>query len=107
MNYYSPYYLMTPSYPSSGIFNLFRGSSINLSTILNGTQKVLNLANQALPLIKEAAPMMRNAKTMFKVMSEFKKLDAPKKDVKDDLPNTATTYNKTTHSYSNGPTFFA
>lgn len=104
MNYY-PYYMMTPTISQTpGITNLLGRSGISFKSILNGTQRVLRLANQALPLIKEAAPMMRNAKTMFKVMNEFKKIDAPKKEKS--TSSNVTDYNQTKTS-KNGPTFFA
>ena len=79
---YNPYYF-TP-YASSiptrtGLFSgLFKGASgIKWSSILGGTQKVLNIANQAIPMIKQVSPVMKNAKTMFRVMNEFKKVDTP------------------------------
>lgn len=91
MNFYNPYFASYPYYSAlnpttmgaatnaasrTGLFSrLFSG--INLSSILSGTQKTLNIANQALPLIRQVQPMMHNAKTMFKVMNEFKKVDTP------------------------------
>ena len=115
MNYYNPYYLVNPVNMNgvSSVGGLFGRSGLTFSSILNGAQKALGLFNQALPLIKEAAPMMRNARTMFRVMNEFKKLDAPSNnsnsintDVQDKSYNKI---NESTHSgaYSNGgPTFF-
>ena len=75
--YFTPYITQAPA--RAGIFNsLFRNTrSINWSSILNGTQKALNIANQAIPVIKQVTPMMQNAKTMFKVMNEFKKVETP------------------------------
>lgn len=100
MNYYNPYFFASPAlYQTGGISNLFQ--RLSLSSILNGTQRTLNLINQALPLIKEAAPMMKNARTMFKVMNEFKKIDTPIKK----NPETETSENKTLNY--GGPTFFA
>jgi len=73
MNYYYPYYSLAPSKPS-----LFGGliKGFNLNSILNGTQKALNIANQAIPLIKQASPMINNAKTMLRVLTEFRKTDS-------------------------------
>lgn len=105
MNYYNPYYMISPIPQTSRIASLFGKGGINFNTILNGAQRFLGLANQALPLIKEAAPMMRNAKTMFKVMNEFKKIDTPTK-IKNEKPNNDTKrYSR--ESKTNGPTFFA
>ena len=103
MNYYNPYFFPNPAlYSSGGLSNLF--GRISLSSILNGTQKTLNLINQALPLIKEAAPMMKNAKTMFRVMNEFKKLDTPVTSNKE--TNVKEKEENRTLNYG-GPTFFA
>jgi hypothetical protein len=90
--------------PRVGLFkNLFGG--INLSSILSGTSKTLNVVNQAIPLVKQAGPIMKNAKTMFKVMNEFKKVETPSTSsniVKKDLnqPKIEKTIN------NSGPTFF-
>ena len=83
MNYYNPYIYSLPSTlstPKVGLISrLFGKSGVSFSTILSGTQKVLGVANQAIPLVKQVQPMMNNAKTMFKIMSEFKRTDQPKK----------------------------
>lgn len=85
MNYYNPYFYGIPttiadSAPKVGLLSrIFGKSGVTFSSILNGTQKVLNVANQAIPLVKQARPMITNAKTMFKIMNEFKKGDNNKK----------------------------
>lgn len=83
MNYNIPYYSMMPisnmaSMPirgaSGGLFSrLFKG--FNIGSLLNNTQKTLNLVNQTIPIVKEINPLVKNAKTMFRVMNEFKKVD--------------------------------
>ena len=121
MNYY-PYfnnmpYMATAPVAKTGIFkNLF--GNLNLSSIINGTQKTLNIVNQTIPLIKQAGPVINNAKTMFRVMNEFKKVDINKVDTENirnnnitinNSPNstTNTTNSSKTPSYvNNGPTFF-
>jgi hypothetical protein len=110
MNYYNPYFM---SYPYANVSNMARGGlfnrlfgGINMSSILSGTQKTLNIVNQTIPLVKQAQPILKNAKTMFKVMNEFKKVDTPsekstsieQKIEKKEVPNQ--------ELVSNGPTFF-
>ncbi len=111
MNYYNPYYLMSPvnMAESPRLFSgIFGRGGFTLGTILNGAQRTLGLVNQAIPIIKEAAPMMRNAKTMFKVMNEFKKMDAPSKgsDSSIVLENNSASGEKNNYQISSGPTFF-
>ena len=74
MNYYNPYYIMAPMMRPS-LFSSLKAafSGINFSSIINGTQRTLNLVNQAIPLVKQAKPVVQNAKTMFRVMNEFKR----------------------------------
>ncbi|MBQ8233949.1 MAG: hypothetical protein IJZ36_00010 [Bacilli bacterium] len=73
MFYYNPYFSMPVS--KGGMFkNLFKG--INFSSILNGTQKTLNIINQTIPVVKEVTPLFRNGKTLLKLMSEFNRNDS-------------------------------
>ena len=55
---------------TTGILSLLK--KINFSSILNTTQKTLNLANQAIPIIYQAKPLFNNAKTMFKIIGAVK-----------------------------------
>lgn len=125
MNYYNPYFYTMPtsiieSAPKVGLLSrIFGRSGITFSSILNGTQKILNVANQAIPLVKQARPMVNNAKTMFRIMNEFKRSDAKqkKKGSYHNQVNTNNTNNTTNTSTNNepnnyqtistGPTFFA
>lgn len=120
MNYNMPYYSMfpSPSMPlkatSGGIFKRLLGG-LNFGSILDNTQKTLNLVNQTIPMIKQAGPLVKNAKTMFKVVSEFNKPDSPKVT---NIPNNINSSNnvnltnngnvkKVTNNFSdNGPVFF-
>lgn len=106
MNYYNPYFFSVPAaYQANSVQNLL--GRLNISSILNGTGKALNLINQAIPIIKEAAPMMKNAKTMFKVMNEFKKMDSPSSnDQKNEIKEEISKEEKREINYG-GPTFFA
>lgn len=111
MNYYYPYYSLAPTKPS-----LFGGliKGFNFNSILNGTQKALNLANQAIPLIKQASPMINNAKTMFRVLNEFRKTDGKPVNIPK-VSNNNTIINEVNDSKvleenktieTGGPTFF-
>ena len=104
MNYYNPYFYNTPmiginTTPRIGLFRRLFGN-INFASILNGTQRTLNIVNQTIPLVKQARPIFKNAKTMFKVMNEFKKVDVPTST------NNIVSSSKQTN-YNDGPTFFA
>lgn len=106
MNYYNPYFVPYSNIvpPKTGLFTkLLGGKSLNLSSILSGTGKVINFANQAIPLVKQIEPVVQNAKTMFRVMNEFKKIDMPSetKDNKIEKKEAVTTT-----SNNVGPTFF-
>ena len=120
MNYYNPYFYTVPmgiaeSAPKVGLLSrIFGKSGITFSSILNGTQKVLNVANQAIPLVKQARPMVNNAKTMFRIMNEFKRSDAKQKRNNNSTTNNSivSSIKNTKHSNDNqtasvGPTFFA
>ncbi len=54
----------------TGILSLLK--KINFSSILNTTQKTLNIANQAIPIIYQVKPIINNAKTMFKIIGAVK-----------------------------------
>jgi len=123
VNYYNPYFspiAYTPSLgaasnvsSSKGLFSsLFGGGK--LTSFINGTQKTLNIINQAIPLVKQVSPVVKNAKTMFKVMSEFKKVDKPTTVLTnnergiDDINETNISSNNKQYKNlnDNGPTFF-
>lgn len=112
MNYYNPYfytaYPYAASVPKVGLFSRIFGANTTFSSILGGTQKVLNVANQAIPLIQQVKPMVGNAKTMFKVMNEFKKTDIPNSsNNKSNVNNTSNEISENdVISNTNNPTFF-
>ena len=56
----------------SRIFPVAGLRSINWSTMLNNTQKTLNIINQAIPIAYQVKPMVNNAKTMFKIIGAVK-----------------------------------
>lgn len=98
-----PYYSIPKS--SAGLFSrLF--SNFNFSSILNNTQKTLNIVNQVVPVIKQVKPVVNNAKTMFKVMNEFKKNDS-NINIEKNMPVNNNSIEETNHAKEiNKPTFF-
>lgn len=125
MNFYNPYTMISPYYQAPASTGLFRGlfgrlgAGINWGSILNNTQRTLNIVNQTIPLIKQTGPIVKNAKTMFRVMNEFKKVDSPIRNdniynepiVKNNnslnTPNNiSTNHNEHTKITNNTPTFF-
>lgn len=114
MNYYNPYFSAYPyiapmEATRTGLFSRLLGG-VNLSSILSGTQKTLNIVNQTIPLVKQATPILKNAKTMFRVMNEFKKVETPvtnNKTVAKNTTESSSTNSYVTSSNNNGPSFFA
>lgn len=109
MNYYNPYLYTFPTVTNIkkvGLLSrLFGGRSITFTSILNGTQKTLNIVNQTIPLVKQVHPMVKNAKTMFKVMNEFKKSGyKPNPTQTNTINNISNDSNQV--EYQNGPTYF-
>ena len=105
MNYYFPY--GTIPYiegTKTGLLSRIFRNGINWSTILTNTQKTLNIVNQTIPVIKQVGPMVNNAKTMFKVMNEFKKIDTPSVNKKENK-NIKEIKEKNINNQNN-PTFF-
>ena len=98
MNYYLPFNSIPYEPQTTGLISKIFKNGINWSSILTNTQKTLNIINQAIPVIKQAKPVINNAKTMFKVMNEFKKVEAPETST-NNIKNEEKTQN-------NNPTFF-
>lgn len=67
-----------PYAQSKGLISGLSGlkSKINFTSILDNTQRVLNIANQTIPIINQVKPMVSNAKTLFKIMGAVKASDA-------------------------------
>ena len=57
-----------------GLFSLFKGK-INWGSLLNNTQKTLNIINQAIPVFYQVKPIFNNTKTIFKIMGALKEDD--------------------------------
>lgn len=77
MNYYMPFNTIPYQPENIGLFSRIFKNGINWSSILTNTQKTLNIINQTIPVIKQIKPVVNNTKTMFKIMNEFKKVDTP------------------------------
>lgn len=112
MNYYFPYGTMPyiENATKAGLLSRIFRNGINWGTILTNTQKTLNIVNQTIPVIKQMGPVVNNAKTMFKVMNEFKKIETPKKEIKQNQQNTKKQIiekkEKNIQVNYNNPTFF-
>ena len=100
MNFYNPYFSSLPTTTGSSLL-----SKINISSIINGTSKTLNLINQAIPVIKQVSPIMKNAKTMFNIMNEFRKADPTIQNNTENIVST-TKNNIMEEKNGNYPTFF-
>ena len=76
-------------------------SKINLSSILNTTQKTLNIVNQAIPLYNQVKPMFNNMKTLKRLGQELTKLTSDnnsnkvnkKNDINNDIIDNNNQYN--------------
>lgn len=110
MNFYPYYNFPYTSFSQvpkvGGLKSLFGG--IKWSSILSGTQKTLNIVNQAIPIIKQAGPVINNARTMFRVMSEFNKVDLPQNNTNQNnvVIETDVKKEKIEKVENNGPVFF-
>lgn len=98
MNFYNPYFYSAPIKSSLGLTKKF-----NLSSLINGTTKVLNLINQGIPIIKQTYPVIKNAKTMFSVLNEFKKAEPVSDKTITETENNTKPNEISTNNY---PTFF-
>ena len=107
MNYYLPYTIpYIENATKTGLLSKIFKNGINWSSFLSNTQKTLNIVNQTIPVIKQMGPMVNNAKTMFKIMNEFKKVDAPKKIENKQTKNTIEQKETINKINDNNPTFF-
>ena len=75
---------------------------INWSSLLNNTQKTLNIINQAIPIVYQVKPIIANAKTMFKVISAVKEDDQPVEENNEIV----TKEQKEKATNTNGPVFY-
>lgn len=76
--------------------------SINWSSVLNNTQKTLNVINQAIPVYYQVKPIWGNAKTMFRMIGALKEENKTPTNIPQGTINS--TQKKNTEE--NGPVFF-
>ena len=105
--YYNNFFPYQNPFPeSSGLLKKGLGIAglrkINWSSLLNNTQKTLNVINQAIPVYYQVKPIWGNAKTMFRMVNALK--DENRNS------NTTPTINnnevKNENTNPNGPVFF-
>lgn len=106
-NNFYPYYNYGYAKPNmfSKLSGLARGGKFNWSSILNNTQKTLNIINQAIPVIYQIKPIYNNAKTIFKVMNAVKDSDVTINTTKEKKESPIQETEKKEES-DNSPTFF-
>lgn len=86
----------------TGLFSLLKGK-LNWSSILNNTQKTLNIINQAIPVFYQIKPMWDNTKTIFKIIGAVK--DDNTKNTVINKKNTNTTSDLINNSNTNKQSF--
>lgn len=86
---------MNPAPTTGGLLNLIKG--LNISGILDGTQKTLSVINQAIPVIYQVKPLVSNIGTLFKI----------KNIMNEPISNTTTnSIIEDTKNSNNSPIFF-
>ena len=86
---------MNPAPTTGGLLNLIKG--LNISGILDGTQKTLSVINQAIPVIYQVKPLVSNIGTLLKI----------KNIINEPISNTTTnSVIEDTKSSNNSPIFF-
>lgn len=91
------------TYKTTGLLSFLK--RINFTSVLNTTQKTLNVVNQAIPIVYQVKPLVNNAKTVFKVISAVKAPESSNQHIKYDYTNKIenNSYNKKNTSE---PVFF-
>mgnify|MGYP004553006789 FL=1 len=96
----------------AGLFSSLKGK-FNWSSLLNNTQKTLNIINQAIPVFYQVKPIWNNTKTVFKIMGAIKDDDSNTTRVVNNNANNANNINNTSNTSTsnlnnsnNTPNFF-
>ena len=98
-------------FPFPGVqprLSLFGGlRNLNISSILNGTQRTLNVINQAIPIFYQIRPLWNNTKTIFKIANAVNEDDNKNNKTNDFKQNDVKKQEtiKTDNKY-NEPVFF-
>ena len=87
---------MNPAPTTGGLLNLIKG--LNISGILDGTQKTLSVINQAIPVIYQVKPLVSNIGTLFKIKNI---MNEPISDTTNSIKE-----NTNNSSSNNSPIFF-
>lgn len=110
-NGYNNFYPYSHRY-RTGLFSNIKGK-FNWSSILNNTQKTLNIINQAIPVFYQIKPIWNNTKTIFKIMGALKEEDKPKySNIRKNHNNESAYHNNTNtttasnYANDNTPNFF-
>lgn len=105
-NGYNGFYPYQSAGLKTGLFSSIKGK-FNWSSLLNNTQKTLNIINQAIPVYYQVKPIWNNTKTVFKIMGAVKD-DNNNVSVNNNVnTNTSATTNVNNNNISNNtPNFF-
>lgn len=108
-NNYYPY--QTVGY-KQGLFSNLKGK-FNWSSLLNNTQKTLNIINQAIPVFYQIKPIWNNTKTVFKILGAIKSdnntpdsVNTSSGDHKHRPSTSASTISNNNDNSYNSPSFF-
>ena len=113
-NGYNSFYPYYNTGARAGLLAGLRGR-FNWGSILNNTQKTLNIVNQAIPLVYQVRPIVNNARTLFKVMGAVKDDGTITEQKNSNSASTSTSQNvsnntednvNTSNNTSNTPNFF-
>ena len=100
----------SPMYqPFTNSFAPIAKTKFSWGSLLNGTQKTLNIINQAIPVFYQVKPIWNNAKTMFRVIGEMGKINNSNNNNRGNTSTTntnTTTVNNQTATVDNNPKFF-
>ena len=81
-------------------------SKIKWGSILNNTQKTLNVINQAIPVYYQVKPIMNNLRSFGKIMSAFNSADTKTDNISNNNPNPSTNEPIEKEDTDGLPTFF-
>lgn len=108
-NGYNAFYPYGGMSYKAGLFSSLKGK-FNWSSLLNNTQKTLNIINQAIPVFYQVKPIWNNTKTVFKIMGAIKDDDSnTTRAVNNNINNTNNVNNTSTSNLNNSnntPSFF-